>query len=237
MKSKLIKRQALENLRGNWIVAIIGCIIASLLGVTTGFSINVSFSYNYSYQIVPDQSDVQQAAAYNESFAEAMILFFVIYFIILALVWLALFIIGSAVGVGYAEFNLDLTDGLRPRLRDLFGHFGQLKTAMLARILVFLRVLGGLCLFIVPGIVAAYKYSMVNYVIAENPGISASDALYESKRIMKGNKWSLFCLGLSFIGWTLLVWITGGIASIWVAPYEQAAIAEFYRRAKRGATY
>jgi uncharacterized membrane protein len=46
---------------------------------------------------------------------------------------------------------------------------------------------------------------------------------------MKGNKWRFFCLTLSFIGWNMLGILTLGIASIWVVPYEQAAIAAFYK--------
>ena len=90
----------------------------------------------------------------------------------------------------------------------------------------------GLLLFIVPGIIASYKYVMVKYVIADNPEISVRDALYESARLMDGNKWRYFCFGLSFFGWAMLVAVSFGIAAIWVVPYEQAAIAKFYQEIK-----
>jgi uncharacterized membrane protein len=66
--------------------------------------------------------------------------------------------------------------------------------------------------------------------MADNPGMGANEAIAESKRLMNGNKWRLFCLCFSFIGWELLAVIfTLGIGMLWVVPYEEAAIAAFYR--------
>jgi uncharacterized membrane protein len=70
---------------------------------------------------------------------------------------------------------------------------------------------------------------MVNYIIAENPGITAREALEKSKEMMEGNKFRFFMFGLSFFGWALVVVLTFGIASIWVGPYMQASFAKFYR--------
>jgi uncharacterized membrane protein len=47
--------------------------------------------------------------------------------------------------------------------------------------------------------------------------------------MMKGNKWKLFCLDLSFLGWALLCFVTMGIASLWINPYTEASRAAFYR--------
>ena len=47
---------------------------------------------------------------------------------------------------------------------------------------------------------------------------------------MQGNKWRLFCLELSFIGWGLLCALTLGIGSLWLRPYEEVARASFYRQ-------
>lgn len=76
--------------------------------------------------------------------------------------------------------------------------------------------------------VAAYRYKMAHYVLAENPAMSATEAIRESKRMMQGNKWRLFCLELSFIGWGLLATLTCGIGYIWLLPYMQQAEAAFY---------
>ena len=59
-------------------------------------------------------------------------------------------------------------------------------------------------LLFIPGVVKAYSYAMTPYIMAEHPGLTANEAITESRRIMDGNKWRLFCLDLSFLGWELL---------------------------------
>ena len=39
-------------------------------------------------------------------------------------------------------------------------------------------------LFVIPGIVAAYRYSMATYIMAENPGMQATEAIERSKALM-----------------------------------------------------
>ena len=82
-----------------------------------------------------------------------------------------------------------------------------------------------------PGIVKSYEYRMVPYILAENPGMNRSEAFAISKQMMNGQKWDVFVLDLSFIGWHLLSGITLGIVGIfWVNPYVQATNAELYTR-------
>jgi uncharacterized membrane protein len=71
------------------------------------------------------------------------------------------------------------------------------------------------------------------YILAENPGMTAREALNESKRIMHGHKADYFVLSLSFIGWILLVSVTFGIAAIYVGPYVAATTANFYNAIKQ----
>jgi uncharacterized membrane protein len=138
-------------------------------------------------------------------------------------------VISSLVSIGYAQFNIDLVEGNDPRIATLFSKGKQVGTAIIANLLVFIRVFIGTILFIIPGIIAAFQYSMVNYIIAENPGIKAREALERSKEMMRGNKFRFFRLGLSFLGWSILVVLTFGIAGIWVGPYIEASYAAFYK--------
>ena len=50
--------------------------------------------------------------------------------------------------------------------------------------------------------------------------------------MMKGHKWSLFCLRFSFIGWIIVSMFTLGLGTLWVIPYEQTATAAFYNELK-----
>ena len=113
-------------------------------------------------------------------------------------------------------------------------------------------------LLVIPGIVKIYSYAMTPYIMAEHPSLTANEAITESRRIMDGNKWRLFCLDFSFIGWELLCslplyaggflvlkYFTGSeamaislfllltiplsIGFFFVRPYEEAAWATFYR--------
>ncbi|MCI6715825.1 MAG: DUF975 family protein [Lachnospiraceae bacterium] len=84
-------------------------------------------------------------------------------------------------------------------------------------------------LFIVPGIIKAYEYRMIPYILAENPDIDTKEAFARSKEMMTGNKWDAFVLDLSFLGWILLSVCTCGILAIfWVNPYMYMTDAELY---------
>lgn len=84
-------------------------------------------------------------------------------------------------------------------------------------------------LFIIPGIVKAYEYRMIPYILGDNPAISKEDAFLLSKEMMNGQKWRTFVLDLSFIGWNILSLFTLGILSIfYVEPYMNLTKAELY---------
>ena len=89
------------------------------------------------------------------------------------------------------------------------------------------------CLFIIPGIIKAYSYRMVPYILADDPSIGAIEAITKSRQMMKGNKWRAFVLDLSFIGWHILGLITLGIVELfYVAPYELSTDAALYEAIK-----
>ncbi len=84
-------------------------------------------------------------------------------------------------------------------------------------------------LFIIPGIVKAYEYRMIPYILADDPGISSREAFHRSKQMMTGSKFDAFLFDLSFIGWFLLDAISFGLAGIfYVNPYYYNACTEFY---------
>jgi hypothetical protein len=83
-------------------------------------------------------------------------------------------------------------------------------------------------LLIIPGIVKAYAYRMVPYILADNPNIGSGRAIELSNRMTDGHKLDMFVLDLSFIGWYLLGTLALGIGVLFVMPYENATNAELY---------
>ena len=64
--------------------------------------------------------------------------------------------------------------------------------------------------------------------------MTASQAIQRSKELMRGNRWRLFCLQFSFIGWMLLSSLTFGLGNLALRPYQEAAYAAFYREVSLG---
>ena len=138
-------------------------------------------------------------------------------------------VIGGAATLGHAKFNLNLVDNREARFDDLFSQFKRLEAGFLMQLLRGIYVFLWTLLLIIPGIIAAYSYSITPYIMCENPDIRANVAIGMSKEMMRGNKWRLFCLQLSFIGWGILCLFTLGIGFLWLGPYTEAANAAFYR--------
>lgn len=88
-------------------------------------------------------------------------------------------------------------------------------------------------LFIIPGIVKSYSYSMMFFVLAENPKINAMRAMDISKVLTNGHKADLFAMDLSFLGWALLSCLSFGIGFIWLVPYMKTTETFAYYDLKR----
>lgn len=78
-------------------------------------------------------------------------------------------------------------------------------------------------LFIIPGIVKAYAYSMGFYLLNQDPSLSGREALDKSKEITQGYKKDLLLLDLSYLGWYFLGIFTLGILWLWIIPKHQTA--------------
>ncbi len=224
------RRIARDALSGRWWTAVLAGLVAALLGGTTSsspdFNINISES-GTNASVSVGNFDLGSLDPESSAALAGFLTVFTVVMIVLALVFL---FIGSVVQLGYCRFNLDLVDRQRePELNTLFSYFSHWRTAVAAGLLQTLYILAWSLLFIIPGIIAGYSYAMTGYILAENPYMAASDAIRYSKDMMYGNRWRLFCLEISFIGWDLLNIFTLGIGTLWLRPYKQAAITAFYR--------
>ena len=83
-------------------------------------------------------------------------------------------------------------------------------------------------LFVIPGIIKAYAYRMVPFLLAENPNLDWKRALELSKQMTAGEKGNMFFLDLSFIGYFLLCAITCGLGTFFLLPYYQTTMCEVY---------
>lgn len=91
-------------------------------------------------------------------------------------------------------------------------------------------------LFGIPAIIKGFAYSMQFYILADCPNVTAKDSLKLSMRMMRGNKWRLFVLELSFIGWLILSAFTFGLLPLfYVSPYMEFSLAQFYLDVKEKA--
>ena len=113
-----------------------------------------------------------------------------------------------------------------PQLFDGFKIYGKVICKSLIELLL---VCIGMLFFIIPGIILEYSLAMSDFILADNPDLSASEAVEKSHEMMKGHRLELFELDLSFAGWFLLTICTLGLLDLWVTPYHRISRAAFYK--------
>ena len=107
-------------------------------------------------------------------------------------------------GAGFAMYCMAIRRGERAEYLTLFDGFSFVGKLIALTIVTYAFIWLWSMLFVIPGIVAAYRYRFAPYNLYENPGISVMEALEMSKRQTMGYKGQIFALDLSYIGWTLL---------------------------------
>jgi uncharacterized membrane protein len=122
----------------------------------------------------------------------------------------------------------------RANIADLFLGFKRFKDTFLLNFFTSLFVMLWTLLLIVPGIIAAIRYSMAYLIMAENPDMTALESITASKMLMEGHKMDFFSFVFSFAGWFLLGIFTIGIGFLYLVPYYNAAKVEFYEAIKYG---
>ena len=100
-------------------------------------------------------------------------------------------------------------------------------------VMIVAVVMGSMLLLMIPLYVYSYAVSLYAYVTEENPELTVHECVKKSREMMRGHKWQLFCLDLSFIGWAMLAILTCGIGMLWLTPYILTARAAFYEDVRR----
>ena len=129
--------------------------------------------------------------------------------------------IGALIVVGPLEYGMQLGDMFRG-FQDDFG--GTFLIGLMTSLFTFLWSL----LFVIPGIVKMYAYSMAYYIKLDHPDYGWKACIDESRRLMDGHKWEKFVLDLSFLGWIIVGSLCLGVGTLWVTPYMEATNAQFY---------
>ncbi|MDB9732513.1 DUF975 family protein [Polaribacter sp.] len=141
---------------------------------------------------------------------------------------LLLLAISGPMVLGIAIFSINISRNQDARLEQIFQGFNNFSTSLGAYLLMLLFIFLWTLLLIIPGIIAALSYSMTFYILADDNSIGAMEAIDKSKKMMDGYKWKYFCLGLRFIGWSLICILTLGIGFLWLFPYMQVCMVKFY---------
>lgn len=216
LKASDYRAKAREALRGNWGLAVgtgIGLQVINTIVVYIVFFI-LALCGILIFGRISTYAQAQEIT--NYAYVAYLIIMFLVSFVTQTLI------------VGYYYFNLNLVRGEGFRFDNIFARFNKILKIFGLYFMIGLFTWLWTLLFFIPGIIAAFRYSMAPYIMADNPEIGIMEAIRKSKEMMKGYKWKYFCLQLSFLGWILLGIITLFIGMLWITPYIQASNAAFY---------
>ena len=143
---------------------------------------------------------------------------------------LAISIMNIMLGVGFTFFCLNVSRRAAAGFGNLLDAFGIFFKVLWLHILMAIFIFLWSLLLVIPGIIASYRYSQAVYILLDDPSKGALQCISESKALMRGHKWQLFVLQLSFIGWAILSIIP--FVGVYTEPYFRTTYANFYRALK-----
>lgn len=217
------RAMAREKLSGKWKTAILITLLASILGAATTVALEIELKFESGRGIVVTLFEEYAFTLLKEGPISGMLA-------VVALVWgIFILVIGGAMTLGYFQFFQNLVRKEEAEVNTLFVHKEKLWHGFCINFLQGLYIVLWTLCFIIPGIMAAYSYGMAHFIANDHPEMSASEVLTASKVMMDGNRWRLFCLEISFIGWGILSAFTLGLGSFVLHPYMETAIAHFYQ--------
>ncbi len=133
---------------------------------------------------------------------------------------------------GYITFFLNIIREDNTDYARLFDGFSQYIRIFVAELLKAVYEILWSLLLVVPGIIKVYSYSMMEFILKDEPELTGEEAICKSMKMMQGHKMQLFLLDLSMIGWLILSFLTLGIGFLFLIPYNYSAHAHFYEDLK-----
>lgn len=198
-----LKGEALDSLEGKWGLAVGATLLISILIMI------FSFSIEWGLSTMIGGKETSGSLSMNI---------------------LTVFVTGPLTLGGY-YLALNIVREKQASISNIFIWFSEGKRflkSFLLYLLVNLYLFLWMLLFIIPGIIKSFSYSMTYFIINDHPEYSLNEAITESRRMMDGHKMEYFILCLSFIGWFILSCITLGIGFLWLIPYFYTTSAAFY---------
>ena len=142
-------------------------------------------------------------------------------------------LIGTVLYAGNVVYHQGVRQGHEMSIASLFDGFSFAGKVILLNIAMGIIIFLWSCLFVIPGIIASYRYRFALYNLCDNPEMGVMEALRMSKVQTNGYKMELFVLDLSFLGWSILCSLTMGILSIWIAPWITQTDIGYFEEIKR----
>ena len=214
-RAELKARAKVALSQNYWKLVIVG-LIASVIGSGHSSSVDFNFSEEASPDILSGLSTMFPMI-FGAAFIAIIIGFVVSAFVV------------NPIEIGTKRFFVkSLTEDAE--IREVLyafdhGYKNVVKVMFIRDIKIFLWSL----LFIIPGIVKAYEYRMIPYLLGENPDLSQEEVFRLSRQMMHEQKLEAFVLDLSFFGWDILSGITLGLVGIfYVQPYANLTDAALY---------
>jgi len=155
---------------------------------------------------------------------------------VIILIVLLRILIGYVLEVGGRKYFIRLSEG--ESKISYIGYFFRRNNYTNVFLTMFLRsiyLILWTLLLIIPGIIKFYAYRMVPYILADNPEIGHRRAIKLSEEMTQGEKWDIFVLDLSFLGWIILGSLALGVGILFVQPYYDATNAELYLKLRKNA--
>ena len=218
------KNDALAALKGNWGKAVLATVIYMAIAyIAMGPYLFQTFKFQAAMTAGTTAVDANVLLSQMSTLYGYMGLYYL----------LVIFLV-APLAVGFINaLRLLLVQGDREVPSNMFsiaktGYWHKVWGMFLMGVFVFLWSL----LLVIPGIIKMFSYAMTPYILEEHPELTANEAIDHSRAMMKGHKFDLFWLYLSFIGWGILCIFTLGIGNLWLIPYMQTAQASFYEDVK-----
>lgn len=236
-KRRDLKERAKESVKRNYwwfVLASFILLVAGGGGSSFNFNFNQGQNQENTYDSVSQYGsnlDVMKEQLFSNPMLKLIIgvSLVVVLAIVVAAILFSVFVAGPVV-VGMYRFIIHAKEGRRD-LNDIIYAFTCGHYLNIVKIMFFksLKTFLWMLLLVVPGVVKSYEYRMIPYILSENPEMDMERVFSLTKEMTDGDKWNMWVLDLSFIGWAFLAAITFNIVGIfWVYPYMYATFAELY---------